>query len=183
MDENNDKDCLDPENNSKYCFFKAANAFLLFANLLLIILGFYYLKSKEDNSYFSMIVAVLSILVTVLLGWQIWKSVALEKAIKRTNDLEHIANGYLEFAIGMSFIQSHSDHTLMQCVFALERLNQASRAEYDNIFMVLESLTEINDRPPLTIRDRNRLIRAIIGSRQNDAEELAEKFKDWPTKD
>lgn len=183
MSEDKDKKCLDPENNSKYCFFKVANAFLLLANLLLIILGFYYLKSKEDNSYFSMIVAVLSILVTVLLGWQIWKSVALEKAIKRTNDLEHIANGYLEFAIGMSFIQSHPDHTLMQCVFALERLNQASRAEYDNIFMALESLAKINDRPPLTKRDRNRLIRAIKESRQNDAEELAEKFKDWPTKD
>lgn len=180
---NEDKDCIGPENNSEYCFFKVANAFLLLANSLLIFLGFYYLSSKEDNSYFSMIVAVLSVLVTVLLGWQIWKSVALEKAIRRTHDLEWIAKGYLEFAIGMSFIEKHPEHTLMQCIFALERLNQASQAEYDNIFMALESLAEATDKPALTTRDKNRLIRAIKGSRQSEAEELSEKFKNWPTKD
>lgn len=183
MNMNDNKDCLDSENNSKYCFFKAANAFLLLANMLLIILGFYYLNSNEDNSYFNMIVAVLSILVTVLLGWQIWKSVALGKAIRRTHDLEWIAKGYLEFAIGMSFIEKHPEHTLMQCIFALERLNQASQAEYDNIFMALGSLADAQEKQPLTTQDKSRLIRAIKASKHSDAEYLAEKFKNWPTKE
>lgn len=133
--------------------------------------------------YTGMIVGILSLLVTALIGWQIWKSVALEKAIKRTNDLEWIAKGYLEFAIGMSFIEKNPEHTLMQCVFALERLNQASQAEYDNIFMALESLADAKEKHPLTTRDKNRLIRAIKGSKQSEADELADKFKNWPAKD
>lgn len=83
MSENKpDKDCLAPENTSKCCFFKVANAFLLLANMLLLIIGFYYLPSKNDNSYFSVIVAVLSILVTVLITWQIYRTIEWEKRIK-----------------------------------------------------------------------------------------------------
>lgn len=180
---NEDKSCLDKDNNSKCCFFKVANAFLLLANLLLIILGFYYLNSKDDNSYFSMIVTVLAILVTVLLGWQIWKSVEFDKAIKRTNDFEYIANGYLEFSIGMSFIDTHPDRALRQCVFALERLNQASKADYDNIFMVLETLADSNPKWPLLKSDKARLVRAIKNSGQYNAEELIKKFENWPTEE
>lgn len=147
-----------------------------------ITLATVYPRTDLSFDYMGVVVGILSLLVTVLLGWQIWKSVALEKAIKRTYDLEWIAKGYLEFAIGMSFIEKHPENTLMQCIFALERLNQASQAEYDNIFMALESLAEIEKKLPLTNRDKNRLIRAIKGSKQSEAEELADKFKNWPTK-
>lgn len=78
-----DKDCLAPENNSKYCFLKVANAFLLLANVLLIILGFYYLPSKSDNTYFSVIIAVLGVLVTVLITWQIWQTIESRHSIEK----------------------------------------------------------------------------------------------------
>ena len=83
MNENNDNDWLDPENNSKCCFFKVANAFLLLANMLLIILGFHYLPTclSEDSSYFSVIVAVLGILITVLITWQIWQTITTKGEI------------------------------------------------------------------------------------------------------
>lgn len=96
MNEDKNKDCLDPENNSKYCFFKVATAFLLLANLLLIILGFHYLPTRlsEDSSYFSVIVAVLGILVTVLITWQIWQTIIsrreVEKATKTANRLNKL---------------------------------------------------------------------------------------------
>lgn len=96
MSEDKNKDCLDPENNSKYCFFKVANAFLLLANLLLIILGFHYIPTclSEDSSYFSVIVAVLGILVTVLITWQIWQTIIsrreVEKATKTANRLNKL---------------------------------------------------------------------------------------------
>ena len=88
--EDKDKDCLNPDNNSKYCFLKVANVFLLLANLLLIIIGFHYLPTclEPDSSYFSVIVAVLSILVTVLLGWQIYNAVEMQNVIKKYDDLK-----------------------------------------------------------------------------------------------
>lgn len=85
-DNNTDKGCLDPENKDKCCFFKVANAFLLLANMLLLIVGFYYLPSKNDNSYFSVIVAVLAILVTVLITWQIYRTIEWEKRIKEIEE-------------------------------------------------------------------------------------------------
>lgn len=90
MNEDRDNDCLDSENNSKCCFFKVANAFLLLANTLLIILGFYYLPTRisEDSSYFSVIVAVLAILVTVLLGWQIISLININRFENNINEVQ-----------------------------------------------------------------------------------------------
>lgn len=94
MNEDKDKDCLDPENNSKYCFFKVANAFLLLANLLLIILGFHYMPTRlsEDSSYFSVIVAVLGILVTFLVTWQIGQTLVSREEIKDAKKAAKKAN-------------------------------------------------------------------------------------------
>lgn len=88
MSEDKDNDCLDPENNSKCCFFKVANAFLLLANMLLIILGFHYLPTclSEDSGYFSVIVAVLGILITVLITWQIWQTIVSREEIQEARD-------------------------------------------------------------------------------------------------
>lgn len=64
-------------------FFKIANVFLIISNLSLLILGYYNLNSKQDNSYFSVIVAVLCILVTILITWQIWQTVNAEKRLQK----------------------------------------------------------------------------------------------------
>lgn len=79
---NKDKDCLDPENNSKYCFFKVANAFLLLANMLLIIMGLYFLPNKKsETTTWDILIATLAILVTVLIGWQIYSVFSMRKEI------------------------------------------------------------------------------------------------------
>lgn len=184
MNEDKDKDCLGPENNSKYCFFKVANAFLLLANLLLIILGFYYLNSKEDNSYFSMIVSALTILVTVLLGWQIYKSVEFNRAIRKINatqrkltDLEHIMRGGVEFAIGFPTIDSNPRHTLTQCMVALEHLNRATTADYDNI---IRAMLLISTHEPFGIINKPRLLAALYNSHRPEADALIRTFNSWP---
>lgn len=84
MNEDKDKDCLDHENNSKYCFFKVANAFLLLANVILIIFAGAYLPSKALNvDYTAITVAVFGILITVLIGWQIYNAVNIESRISK----------------------------------------------------------------------------------------------------
>lgn len=139
--------------------------------------------SLDFSQCMGIAVGVLTILVTVLLGWQIWKSVEYDKAFRRINDLEYISKGYLEFAIGMSFLKTNPEHTLMQCVFALERLNCASKAEYDNIFMAMKSIADAEDKVSMDKNDIKRLVRALRNSHQGEADDLIEKFSDWPLKD
>lgn len=87
MNEDNNDSCLSFESNRKYCFFKAANAFLLLANVLLIIIGFHYMPTYTgaggNGSYFSVIVTVLGILITVLVTWQIWQVIDTKNIIKQ----------------------------------------------------------------------------------------------------
>jgi hypothetical protein len=84
MNEGADKERVDTENN-KYRFFKVANAFLLLTNLLLIIIGFHYMPTctRPDSSYFSVIVTVLGILITVLVTWQIWQVIDTKAIISQ----------------------------------------------------------------------------------------------------
>lgn len=85
MSEDKDKNCLDPESSSNYCFFKVANAFLLLANVILIIFAGAYLPSKTLNiDYTAIIVAVFGILITVLIGWQIYNAVNIESRISKS---------------------------------------------------------------------------------------------------
>lgn len=80
-------DCLDPKNNSNYCFFKVANAFLLLAVFLLfVLLCFYAPRVIKGNSlgfdYMGVIVAILALLVTFLVAWQIWQTIAAREEIR-----------------------------------------------------------------------------------------------------
>lgn len=87
MNEDQYKNCLDPENNSKCCFFKVANAFLLLAVFLqFVILCFYAPRVINGKSlgfdYMGVIVAVLAALITFAVGWQIWQFIAMRDDIK-----------------------------------------------------------------------------------------------------
>lgn len=88
MSEDEDKDCLNLENNSKYCFFKVANAFLLLVVFLqFVILCFYAPRVIKGNSlgfdYIGVIVGILAILVTFLVAWQIWATLKSDEKIMR----------------------------------------------------------------------------------------------------
>lgn len=91
MNEDKDKDCLNLENNSKCCFFKVANAFMLGAVfILVVILCFYAPRVISGNSlgfdYMGVIVGILAILVTALIGWQIWQAVDVNKRLKKQEE-------------------------------------------------------------------------------------------------
>lgn len=90
-DSTKDNDCLNLENNNKFCFFKVANAFLLlFVFLLTMVLAIYAPRVIKDHNlgfdYMGVIVAVLAILVTTLIGWQIWQTVDMKQKVKSLND-------------------------------------------------------------------------------------------------
>lgn len=109
MNEDKDKDCLDPENKSKCCFFKVANAFLLLAVFLLsVILCFYAPRVINGESlgfdYIGVIVGILSLLVTVLLGWNIFQLMDLKDMRKR--DAREKFN-LVDFIENEDFIRSH----------------------------------------------------------------------------
>lgn len=166
MDEKNDKDCLDPENNSKCYFFKVANAFLLLANLFLIIFGFYYLNSKEDNSYFSMIVAVLGALITVLITWQIWQTV---NAYKRIDELK----GYVDDKINQEK-QTREFGILFQST-----LRTIDEKRYLDAVKTLCMIVELTDIETF-IQGSAHHIHVIIRDHQNelgDKEELREELQ------
>lgn len=152
--------------------------------MLLIILGFYYLPSKNDNAYFSVIVAVLAILVTVLLGWQVYKAVEFNRVIEKVNathqrlvDLEHITQGGVEFAIGFPTIGSNPRHTLTQCMVALEHLNKATKADYEN---VIRAMLLISSHEPFGIINKPRLLAALYNSHRPEADALIRTFSNWP---
>lgn len=140
------------------------------------------LKFCPENSA-GVIVASLGVMVTFLVGWQIWKSIEYDKAINRIADLEHILMGYFEFSIGMTALAVNPGHTLMQCVLALEHLNRASNAEYDNIFIALNSIADSSNKEPLNNNNRKRLLKALKNSHQEEGVKLIKKFSDWPLKD
>lgn len=81
------KDCLNTENNSKCCFFKVANVFLLFAVFLLaVILCIYAPRVINGNSlgfdYIGVIVGIFALLVTLLVAWNIWQAIDTKRAVE-----------------------------------------------------------------------------------------------------
>ena len=91
MSEDKDKDCIGPENNSKYCFFKVANAFLLLAVFLqFVLLCFYAPRVIKGNSlgfdYMGVIVAILALLVTLLVAWQIYSTIRSTRQIEKVEE-------------------------------------------------------------------------------------------------
>lgn len=134
--------------------------------------------SFNPDSSAGLIVSALGIMVTLLIGWQIYKSIQFDEAIKRTDDLHHIANAYLEFAIGMTELREHPERTFRQCVVALERLNNAREAEYENIFMAMEAIAE-EPSFMLSAEEKNRALSALRLSKQEGTEDLIKKIKKW----
>lgn len=90
-EDNKNKDCLEPENNSKCCFFKVANAFLLLFVFLLFIVSCWYaprvIQGKNLGfDYMGVIVAILAALITVLITWQIWITISSKEEVKKATD-------------------------------------------------------------------------------------------------
>lgn len=127
MSEDNDKDCLDSENNSKYCFFKVANAFLLLAVFLqFILLCFYAPRVIKGNSlgfdYMGVIVAILALLVTCLVAWNIWQIIDTKNTVRKAEEAsekiqefekeiernKNIHRPYLAYTEGMRYFDAQN---------------------------------------------------------------------------
>lgn len=156
-----------------------------FLTFLVALLGIGYLNLYCCNMEFNsnsagVIISALGVLVTLLVGWQIYKSIEYGLLVRRMDDMEHIAEGYMQFAVGMTRLAGNPEDTLLHCIIALEHLNAATHAKYQTIFDVLEVLSEL---PINTLKesDKRRLLSALRKTNEPHAEELADKFKNWPT--
>ncbi len=146
MKEANEKDCLDPENKSKCCFFKVANAFLLLANLLLIILGFYYLPGKGDHAYYEVFVYVLGILVTVLITWQIWQTIISRGEIKDLIRANEDLKAGLDTRVDKIY-KDINEHVELRNKRHLEII-EAVKRDYESTVEVLTSFVLVRNSEP-----------------------------------
>ena len=130
----------------------------------------------------GIIVSALGVMVTLLVGWQIFNAITFKDAINRINELEHLAVGYHEAAIGVSALDHSLSASLFQCIVALERLNMARNAEYENIANALRVISEVrlNERFAISVIDKRRINNALRNSHNPQCEKLIGAFDGWP---
>jgi uncharacterized membrane protein len=94
-------------------------------------------------SVLSIIVGVLSVLVVILIGWQIWNSVSLERRLKKRID-KRIEKAKKEIKVENEFAISISLEYLIFCIFqtALHLKNQTA------IFGVASEYFKVIDKYP-----------------------------------
>ena len=149
--------------------------------LSLITLTLFFFKVK-DNIEASILIAALGVMVTLLVGWQIFNAITFREAVNRINQLEQLALGYHEASIGISELNHSLPNSLFQCVLALERLNNAINAEYENVANAIRVISEVDPRERFIISalDKRRIDNALRNSHNIQCEQLVGSFRDWP---
>lgn len=138
----------------------------------------------DSNSSAGILVAALGVMVTLLVGWQVYNAITFKDVIDQIKSLRHLAAGYHEASIGISMLQSYPSSCLFQCTIALERLNMAINAEYENIANALRVISEThtNERFIISAIDKKRIDNALRNSHNSQCEQLIGAFNDWPEK-
>ena len=137
---------------------------------------------------FNLVLLVLTILVMVLIGYQLINVVLLEKRIcnavkrsekrmaKKLKKVEYKVAGYAALSMALSLIRTHPEHSFLQIVFAAEQLY-----EYDNNCGDVDfCLKQLKDVIPKI--DKNRLssigeikedlLRALYSIEKNGKEDI-----------
>lgn len=140
-----------------------------------------FFKSPEPTDA-SILIAALGVMVTLLVGWQIFNAITFREAVNRINQLEQLALGYHEASIGVSELNYSLPNSLFQCVLALERLNNSINAEYENVANAIRVISETpsQKRFVITALDKRRIDNALRNSHNVQCEQLVGVFRDWP---
>lgn len=140
-----------------------------------------FFKSPEPTDA-SILIAALGVMVTLLVGWQIFNAITFREAVNRINQLEQLALGYHEASIGVSELNHSLSNSLFQCVLALERLNNSINAEYENVANAIRVISETPSqrRFVITALDKRRIDNALRNSHNVQCEQLVGVFRDWP---
>lgn len=125
-------------------------------------------------------VASLGVMVTLLVGWQVYNAIAFKDAVGQIESLRNLAMGYHEASIGISELRHSLENSLFQCVIALERLNMSRNAEYDNLATALRTISETENRFVISNADKRRINSALRNSHNRQCEELIGAFDKWP---
>lgn len=136
----------------------------------------------NSDSSAGIIVASLGVMVTLLVGWQIFNAITFKDAVSRISELEHLAAGYHEASIGICELNHSLSNALSQCIVALERLNMARNAEYENVANALRVISEVrpNERFAISSIDKRRINNALRNSHNPQCERLIGEFDNWP---
>lgn len=155
-------------------------AWIAFIMALISIVGIFF-KSPEPTEA-SILIAALGVMVTLLVGWQIFNAITFKEAVNRINQLEQLALGYHEASIGVSELNHSLPNSLFQCVLALERLNNSINAEYENVANAIRVISEVppQERFMITALDKRRIDNALRNSHNSQCEQLVGVFKNWP---
>lgn len=138
----------------------------------------------NPDSSAGIIVATLGVMATLLVGWQIFNAITFKDAVARMSELEHLALGYHEASIGICELNHSLPNALYQCIIALERLNMARNAEYENVANALRVISEArhHERFAISKIDKKRINNALRNSHDPQCERLIGEFDKWPEK-
>lgn len=136
----------------------------------------------DANSSAGLLVASLGVMVTLLVGWQIFNAISFKEAISRIDELEHLAAGYHEASIGICELNHSLPNALFQCIVSLERLNRARNAEYENVANAIRVISEVraHERFGISAADKRRINNALRRSHNPQCEQLIGTFDNWP---
>lgn len=132
----------------------------------------------------AFLVGVLGAIVTTLIGWQIYKSIEINSILRRVKsaeqsvkDVEYMLYATSEQISGAQYKGRSAHHELWHYMLALEYLNKATNAKYENL---IKEIRRLACSAPFTILDKSRLISALYNTHREDAHRLMDIFSEWP---
>lgn len=132
----------------------------------------------------SILVGTLGGIVTALIGWQIYKSIEINSILHRVKsaeqsakDVELMLHATSEQICGSQYKDKSPHHELWHYMLALEYLNKATNAQYENL---LREIRRLAVGSSFSILDKSRLISALYNTHREDAHQLMDIFSEWP---
>lgn len=159
-------------------------SWLIFA-VAIAALSLAWLRSEPITAdWASILVGSLGGITTALIGWQIYKSIEINTILRRiknaeksVKDIEYMLHATSEQICGSQYKDKSPHHELWHYMLALEHLNKATNAQYENLLREIKRLAVSS---PFTILDKSRLISALYNTHREDAHRLMDIFSEWP---
>lgn len=164
----------------------------IFASVLAIVisgiaLSSVYPRAESSIDYLGIIIGILALLVTVLIGWQVYNAIEMRSIISEINDIKTkfiISNERLENqdkrneslvkAFYCMYEANHNDNIVTRYIASLKAIHCFLNADAPIDYLPLESLIKRLPKILSSIQNNN----SDILNKFNDNEELCEEIYD-----
>lgn len=176
-------------NHPKQSMCGCFNALLMIANVTILAINLFFICNyypRIENlefDYIGIIVSILSLLITVLIGWQIFSHISIFNEVKnKIDNLEERTKGIV------SKITLDAKHSSIAVSFAQQGVSQFYKKDYDNstrtLFNALVFCQKINSKDELYYETYDNVIETIVklsnisSGCQFDSQEEIELFQE-----